>query len=71
MRRRIFTPVSLSDGNHKVQFKYSGGGINNTEFCYENANDSMAKSLDEGLKEKLLFEALAQEDLDEEDIFIE
>lgn len=43
----------------------------NTEFCYENANDSMAKSLDEGSKEKLLFEALAQEDLDEEDIFIE
>ena len=43
----------------------------NTEFCYENANDSMAKSLDEGPKEKLLFEALAQEDLDEEDIFIE
>lgn len=43
----------------------------NTEFCYENANDSMAKSLDEELKEKLLFEALAQEDLDEEDIFIE
>ena len=31
----------------------------------------MAKSLDEGSKEKLLFEALAQEDLDEEDIFIE
>lgn len=43
----------------------------NTEFCYENANDSMAKSLDEVSKEKLLFEALAQEDLDEEDIFIE
>lgn len=43
----------------------------NTEFCYENVNDSMAKSLDEGSKEKLLFEALAQEDLDEEDIFIE
>ena len=43
----------------------------NTEFCYEKANDSMAKSLDEGSKEKLLFEALAQEDLDEEDIFIE
>ena len=43
----------------------------NTEFCYENAHDSMAKSLDEESKEKLLFEALAQEDLDEEDIFIE
>ena len=43
----------------------------NTEFCYENANESMAKSLDEESKEKLLFEALAQEDLDEEDIFIE
>lgn len=43
----------------------------NTEFCYENANDSMEKSLDEVSKEKLLFEALAQEDLDEEDIFIE
>lgn len=39
MRRRIFTPVSLSDGNHKVLFKYSGGGINNTEFCYEFTKD--------------------------------
>ena len=37
----------------------------------KSANDSMAKSLDEESKEKLLFEALAQEDLDEEDIFIE
>lgn len=56
---------------NKVMFAYI---IKKKDFKKSELNvlDSvMAKSLDEESKEKLLFEALAQEDLDEEDIFIE
>lgn len=42
-----------------------------TEFCYEDVNDSTAKSLAKLPTKESMNEALAKEDLDEEDIFIE